>query len=140
MTLLDLLAHQGRWRLLDEVVRHDDQSVTTTRRFDEAFAEGHFPGQLVVPGVALLESLAQSMLILARLRAPAIEGTPFLAGFDRVRFRAPVLPPQTVRFEVRIVEERAGMSMASGNAFVGEQRVASAKLIGAVLKAPGTPP
>lgn len=140
MTLLDLLPQQGRWRLLDKVVRYDDQSITTTRRFDEAFAEGHFPGQLVVPGVALLESLAQSMLILARLRAPDLEGTPFLAGFDRVRFRAPVLPPQTVRFEVRIVEERAGMTIAGGNAFVGEQRVASAKLIGAVLKPPGTPP
>ena len=90
---MELLPQQGRWRLLDEVVAHDDHGITTTRTFDEAFAEGHFPGQLVVPGVALLESLAQSMLILARLRDPDAKGVPFLAGFDRVRFRAPVFPP-----------------------------------------------
>ncbi|MCB9683822.1 MAG: beta-hydroxyacyl-ACP dehydratase [Alphaproteobacteria bacterium] len=137
MSLLELLPQQGRWRLLDEVVAHDDASIITTRTYDEAFAEGHFPEQLVVPGVALLESMAQSMLILARLRDPQAEGIPFLAGFDRVRFRAPVLPPATVRFEVRIVEERAGMTMATANAFVGEQRVCSAKLIGAVMPAPG---
>lgn len=133
MTLDQLLPHQGAWRLLDHIVAHEGDLLVTERTFDEAYCEGHFPDQRVVPGVALLEAMAQSMLVLSRLRKPDQQGIPFLAGFDRTRFRSPVLPPATVRFEVRITEERAGLTRATGTAFVGDRRVATAQLLGGVF-------
>ena len=141
MNLDDLLPQRGRWRLVNRVVSVDADRAVAEFDFTAEFTEGHFPGQPVVPGVALLEGLAQTLLILARTRAPDAEGIPFLAAFDRVRFRAPVLPPATVRFDVTIVGERAGLTQAQGTAYVGEKRVCTAQLTGAVLQLPedGTP-
>jgi 3-hydroxyacyl-[acyl-carrier-protein] dehydratase len=130
-----LIPHRGRWRFVQRLISVEGPSAIGDAHFDETFAEGHFPERAVVPGVVLLEGLAQTMLALSRTLAP-VEGTPFLAGFDKVRFRAPVFPPATVRFEVRITGERGGLTSADGTATVDGQRVCTAKLIGAVLPHP----
>lgn len=131
-----LLPHRGRWLLIDRLLAHDDTSAAAEFTFTEAFAEGHFPDQLIVPGVALVEGLAQTMLCLTRLIGDEAGGTAVLAGFDRVRFRAPVFPPATVRFEVRLQERRGNLTTANGTALWDGQRVCTARLIGAVLPEP----
>lgn len=129
----ELIPHRGRWHIATRVVSIDGPSIVCEGDFDEAYVEGHFPGQPVVPGVALLEGLAQTMLALSHLLDPDLEGTPFLAGFDKVRFRAPVFPPATVRFSVKLVEQRAGLTQASGTATWNGTRVCTARLTGAVI-------
>ncbi|MBX2800188.1 MAG: beta-hydroxyacyl-ACP dehydratase [Myxococcales bacterium] len=131
-----LIPHRGRWRLVDRIVEHDDNSVVTEFHFTEDFVEGHFPEQLVVPGVALVEGLAQTMLVLSRLLEPDAEGITFLAGLDRVRFRAPVMPPATVRFHVKVVGRRGQLTTTSGTASWEGKRVCTAKLTGAIIERP----
>lgn len=139
--VLDLIPQRGRWRIISRLVSLDLSTHTLTAEadFDEVFTEGHFPGQPVVPGVALLEGLAQTMLCLSRLALPEQEGTPFLVGFDKVRFRSPVLPPATVQLTVKADFERAGLHTASGTVRWNGQRAATARLIGTVAALPAPP-
>jgi len=128
-----LLPHRGRWLLLDRVaqVDRDGACIEAFARFELAHADGHFPGRPVVPGVLILEALAQAMGYLAALLEPAGDGTPLLAAFDSVRFRAPVVPPAEVRLRVVIRERRMGLTLATGEALVGETSVCTARLTGA---------
>lgn len=136
----DLIPHRGRWRLVDELVAHDGQSLTARTRFDLAFVDGHFPDQPVVPGVALVEALAQTLLCLTRLvEAPDPDGvarTPLLVGLDRVRFRAPVLPPAEVLLQVTITDERGGMVRAKGEAQVDGAKAVTCQLTGTRVELP----
>jgi 3-hydroxyacyl-[acyl-carrier-protein] dehydratase len=131
----DLLPHRRRWLLIDHLVAVDlaAGSVSAIGRFDEAFTDGHFPERAVVPGVALLEAMAQTMGCLARLSDPDAVGTPYLAAFDQVRFRAPVFPPAEVLFQVTLRERRMGLTMASGEARWEGRRVCSARLTGGMI-------
>ena len=131
-----LIPHRGRWLIVDQLVEIEGKRAIAEATFDEAFVVGHFPDQPVVPGVILVEGLAQTMLALCAVLDPDLEGTPFLAGVDRVRFRAPVFPPATVRFEVNLTGQRARMTSASGVATWEGKRVCTAKLTGAVLPPP----
>lgn len=136
MDLDALIPHRGNWKILDTLVEVDGVRAVAEASFDVAMVEGHFPGHPIVPGVLLLEGLAQTMLALTATLDSELEGTPFLAGFDRVRFRAPVVPPATVRFEVTLTGQRAMMTSASGVATCEGKRVCTAKLAGAVMPTP----
>jgi 3-hydroxyacyl-[acyl-carrier-protein] dehydratase len=135
----ELIPHRGRWLLIGELLSVDlaGRRIEAAGRFDEAFADGHFPERRVVPGVALLEGLAQTMACLGALLArddpDESEGTPFLAAFDRVRFRAPVFPPAEVRFAITVQERRMGLLLASGEARVDGRRVCTARLTGGTI-------
>lgn len=136
MDLDPLIPHRGRWKIIDQLIEIEGARAIAEATFDEEFVEGHFPEQPVVPGVILLEGLAQTMLALCAVIDPDLKGTPFLAGFDRVRFRSPVFPPATVRFEIKITGQRAMLTSASGVATWEGKRVCTAKLTGAVLPSP----
>lgn len=144
----DLIPHRGRWLLIRNLVSADLERgvIEADGAFDAAFADGHFPGQPIVPGVALLEGLAQTMGCLAQLSAKAgigageaEGGTPYLAAFDKVRFRAPVIPPAEVRFKVVVKEQRMGLTSASGEVRCGGKRVVTARLTGITVPAGALP-
>jgi 3-hydroxymyristoyl/3-hydroxydecanoyl-(acyl carrier protein) dehydratase len=82
----------------------------------------------------MVEGLAQTMLCLSQLLEPEGKGTPYLAGLDKVRFRAPVTPPATVRYEVRITRRRGALRMATGTVLWEGRRVCTAQLMGTVIE------
>ncbi len=136
----DVLPHRGRFLLLTRLLRLDADGVEAEGHFSVDDCQGHFPDQPVVPGVLLLEGLAQTMACAHLSRPQDAGGRPYLAGFEKVRFRAPVLPPATVVYSVRFTEERFGLVTASGTARVDGKRVCTARLTGAVLPADAGPP
>ena len=126
------IPHRGRWSLLDHLEDIGPTHVVAVARFTTEQVEGHFPDRPVVPGVLLVEALAQTLLC---LDAADRTGTPFLAGVDKVRFRAPVVPPAEVVLRVDVVDRRGEFTIADGTAYADGVAVCTARLIGALLPA-----
>lgn len=132
-----LLPHRSRFLLIERVIALEGQEIRALGRFTESHCEGHFPGHPIVPGVLLIEGIAQAMgcaqvLLTQDDKADLL---PLLAGVDRVRLRAPVRPPAEVEYVVTLEPPRLGLRRAQGAAFVGGVEVASARIT-ATLRPP----
>jgi 3-hydroxyacyl-[acyl-carrier-protein] dehydratase len=94
---------------------------------------GHFPGRPIMPGVLIIEALAQVGGILALVSSPENQGSPiFLMGLDKVRFRKPVVPGDQLVLEVESLRSGKKFWKFSGKAFVNQTLVAEAELMAAV--------
>jgi UDP-N-acetylglucosamine acyltransferase len=119
--------------LVDRIVEHDPdgrlvaaKNVTGT----EDFFAGHFPSHPVMPGVLILESLAQAagIWLLKTARDPrSVEIR--VVGFDETKFRRPVVPGDQMRLEVRLVHRRGDLVRFHGEVRVGDARAAEARLL-----------
>ncbi|MBQ7921996.1 MAG: 3-hydroxyacyl-ACP dehydratase FabZ [Clostridia bacterium] len=117
--LMQLLPHRDNMLLLDSVDKEGEEAVGKYYVLgDEFFLKGHFPAKPVVPGVILCEILAQSACVL--LTDSMKEGTiPMYAGLDKVRFRAPVVPGDTIETRCHITRAKHPFYFAEGKATVG---------------------
>lgn len=98
---------------------------------NEPFFQGHFPGEPVMPGVLILEGMAQVGALLAYRSIPEAIGTKlvYFAGLDGVRFRKVVRPGDQVIYRLEIIKLKAKLSKMSGKAYVDDQVVAEAELM-----------
>ncbi|RMH20992.1 MAG: 3-hydroxyacyl-[acyl-carrier-protein] dehydratase FabZ [Acidobacteria bacterium] len=97
----------------------------------EEVLQGHFPGWPVMPGVLIIEGLAQTAGILqvhAMSDAERSGKLVYLTSIERARFRRPVVPGDQLRFEVELLRARPRTAKMDGRAFVGDRRVAEALL------------
>ena len=103
---------------------------------NEEFFQGHFPGHPVMPGVLIVEFLAQVAGVLAFITAehPEISGLEldrsvvYFLSMDRVKFRRPVLPGDQLRGEVNLTRLRGTLASFSGKVYVGDNLVAEAEM------------
>ena len=138
--ILKKLPHRYPFLLVDRILEIDPgkrilgiKNVTS----NEPFFEGHFPGNPVMPGVLILEAMAQAAAIFSfaeetGLKPKDQESVYYFVGIDGARFRKPVLPGDQLHIEV--VAERLGSKICKyqGRAFVDGQEVAEAKLMCAI--------
>ncbi len=132
-----LLPHREPFLFIDEVV-----DIEPTRRLvalkrvraDEPYFAGHFPGAPVMPGVLIIEALAQAGALLLFRETPDRESKLlFFAGIDQARFRAPVFPGDVLRLEVDVLSFRNTRSKMAGKAYVGDKIVAEAELLATMV-------
>ena len=123
----DHLPHRPPFLLVDRVIECDDESRIVGIKnvtVNEPFFVGHFPKFYVMPGVLIVEALAQVGCILGhRILKP--EGDPIVLfiGIDEVKFRKPVVPGDTLRLEMVKVKQRKELFRFQGHAFVGDTLV-----------------
>lgn len=128
----DILPHRAPFLLLDEIV--DIQpGISATARWrlsgDEAFFAGHFPGSPTLPGVLMVEALAQTAAA-AVLADERFAGTlPLFGGIDRARFRRRVVPGDTLDLEVRLAHLSARAGRGHGVASVGGEAACEADML-----------
>ncbi len=131
--LVRQLPTQYPFVLVDRIIEHDLSGHLVAAKNvagSEDFFGGHFPGQPVMPGVLILESLAQAAGILLLKTAPdprAIEIR--VVGFDDTKFRRPVVPGDQLRLEVWLVHRRGDLVRFRGEVRVGDARAAEARLL-----------
>jgi UDP-N-acetylglucosamine acyltransferase len=131
--LVRLVPSRYPFVLVDRILEHDPAGGLVALKNvtgSEEFFEGHFPGAPVMPGVLLMESLAQSAGIWLLTSAPDPRRVEVhVVGIDDAKFRRPVVPGDQLRLEVRVLKRRGPLLRVSGEVKVGEHRVAEAKLL-----------
>ena len=133
--IMGILPHREDMLLLDEAVLEDGAAVGRYRvRGDEFFLRGHFPGNPIVPGVILCEILAQSACVLLKDSLPA-GALPVYTGLDRVRFRSPVKPGDTVVTRCTIKRAKHPFYFAEGTIHVEDRLCVSAEFSFAITGA-----
>ena len=135
--ILDLLPHRYPLILVDRVLDYKlfDYLVGIKNvTINEPFFTGHFPGNPIMPGVLMLEALAQASAILSNLSRAPKEGHEFLyffAGIDNAKFKQVVTPGDQLRLEVKLVGQKRDFWRMEGKAFVGDKLACSAELMSA---------
>lgn len=133
-----LLPHRYPFLLIDRVI----ELVPKTRivgikqvTINEFFFQGHYPEVPVMPGVLIIEALAQAGAVLA-LREIEDRGTkvPFFSGIDNARFRRPVVPGDTLRLEVTATRMGLKVQKMRGEAFVENQLVADCEIMSIIAE------
>jgi 3-hydroxyacyl-[acyl-carrier-protein] dehydratase len=136
-----LLPHRPPFLLVDRVVELEaDKRIVAVKcvTMNEPFFVGHFPGQPVMPGVLIIEALAQTAALLAlssmtpEQRAGKVT---YFMGIDGARFRKPVVPGDRLELHVEILRSKGGVLKVKAEAKVEGQVVAEAELM-AMLAAP----
>lgn len=131
-----LLPHRYPFLLVDRVIAIEpDKSVVALKNvtINEPFFNGHFPGHPVMPGVLLVEAMAQAAGLLTQLsnRAKGNNANPlfYLVKVDNARFSAPVVPGDQLRLEVSIKRVMRGMGLFIARTLVDGKEVASCELM-----------
>jgi len=132
--ILELLAHRYPFLLIDRVIETvpgDKITALKNVTINEPFFQGHFPGRPIMPGVLIIEAMAQAGGILAYLTGSVEQRNRliYFMGMDKVRFRKPVVPGDQIILEAKIIKFRSKAAKMSGIATVNNQMVAEAELM-----------
>jgi 3-hydroxyacyl-[acyl-carrier-protein] dehydratase len=127
---LGLLPHRYPFLLVDRVLGRDTEHVVTLKNvtINEPFFTGHFPGMPVMPGVLILEALAQSAAILALSIIGERRSLFMLTGIDKARLRRRVVPGDQLRMEVRLLKHHHPLWKMRAEARVDGELAAEAEL------------
>jgi 3-hydroxyacyl-[acyl-carrier-protein] dehydratase len=136
--ILQILPHRWPFVLLDritEVIPGERIRATKCVTFTEPWFQGHFPNRRIMPGVLIVEALAQAGGVLAHATEAIQDTTSILAllGIDRARFRHPVTPGDKLDIEVAVRHRRARVWKLEGEARVDGKLSASAELLVGVV-------
>ena len=135
--IMNYLPHRYPFLLVDRIVELDPgkrivgiKNVTV----NEPFFQGHFPGHPIMPGVLIIEAMAQTagVLSMKMVDDPASKVIYFMS-IDKAKFRHPVCPGDQLRLEMDVDKIRVPIMKFAGKAFVGEKRVAEAHLTATIV-------
>ncbi len=133
-----ILPHRYPFLMVDKIIEFETgkrivgiKNVT----FNEPCFMGHFPGKPIMPGVMIVEALAQTGgLMLLNAEEDPTSKLVLFAGIDKVRFRSQVRPGDTMRMELEVISLRRNVCKMSGKAYVGDKLAAEAELMAQVVK------
>jgi len=133
----EILPHRYPFLFVDRILEVDPgkrivgvKNVTV----NEPFFQGHFPGKPVMPGVLIIEAMAQvgGVLLLSEIEDRS-EKLVYFMGIDDARFRRPIVPGDQIRFELEVLKRRSSTCKLKGVALVDDQVAAEATVLSAIV-------
>jgi beta-hydroxyacyl-ACP dehydratase FabZ len=137
--ILSVLPHRYPFVMIDRILEIDGGKIRALKNvsYDEPFFNGHFPGSPVMPGVLLVEGMAQAGGYLVLRDVEDREGKLiYFSGIDACRFRRPVVPGDQVIFEIEILRRRRTFAKLHGKALVDGEVACEANLTSAMVERP----
>lgn len=135
--ILEVIPHRYPFLLVDRILEIEPRKRVVGIKnvtINEPFFQGHFPGHPIMPGVLIVESMAQvgGMLLMGELDAPD-EKVVYFMSLDNIKFRRPVIPGDQIRQEVEMVQLRGKVCRMKGVAYVDGQPVCEAEMMAMVV-------
>jgi len=132
----EILPHRYPFLLVDKIVDMvPEKSITGIKNvtINESFFQGHFPGQPIMPGVLIVEALAQTSGVLALQSVERKGKIVYFAAIKDARFRKPVVPGDTLFLEIEVINFRSRIIKCRGTAKVDGQVVAEAEMLFSIM-------
>ncbi|MEN8260397.1 MAG: 3-hydroxyacyl-ACP dehydratase FabZ [Pseudomonadota bacterium] len=139
--IIEVMPHRYPFLLVDrvlEIVEGEKIVALKNVTINEPFFQGHFPGMPIMPGVLIVEAMAQAggVLFLATMPQEKKDHIFYFMGMDKVRFRKPVTPGDQLIFEVSILRKRSKALKMAATASVDNKKVAEAELLATIGEKP----
>ena len=130
------LPHRYPFLLVDKIIYLEEKKITGIKNVtvNEPFFQGHFPDHPVMPGVLIVEALAQTCGVLALKREENRGKLAYFVSISNAKFRNPVFPGDTLTLEVEVIKHKPRIVQAHGVAKVGDKVVTEADLLFAIVK------
>lgn len=128
--IMDIIPHRYPFLLIDKVIKIEENKITAIKNVtaNEHYFQGHFPTEPVMPGVLIIESLAQAGAV-ALLSKDEFKGKiAYFAGINNAKFRRKVVPGDTLRLEVELTKIRGKAGVGYGIAYVEDKKVCEGEL------------
>ena len=126
----ELLPHRYPFLLVDRIIEIEPGVKAVAIKnmtINEEFFLGHFPGHPIMPGVLIIEAMAQVAGILAFRSGANVGKSVYFMSIEKAKFRKPVVPGDQLRLEINILQQRGNVWKFSGNAVVEEKVAAEAE-------------
>lgn len=128
--IMEIIPHRYPFLLIDKVIKIEENKITAIKNVtaNEHYFQGHFPTEPVMPGVLIIEALAQAGAV-ALLSKDEFKGKiAYFAGINNAKFRKKVVPGDTLRLEVELTKIRGKAGVGYGIAYVEDKKVCEGEL------------
>ncbi|MBI5892126.1 MAG: 3-hydroxyacyl-ACP dehydratase FabZ [Deltaproteobacteria bacterium] len=135
--ILKILPHRYPFLLVDRIVEFESGKMAKGIKnvtINEPFFQGHFPGHPIMPGVLLIEAMAQVGGILAFKSASVENKVVYFMGIDKARFRKPVMPGDRVELILNVIKNRGDIWVFKGEANVDGKLAAEAEIMATIME------
>jgi 3-hydroxyacyl-[acyl-carrier-protein] dehydratase len=137
--ILKLLPHKYPFLLVDRVLEYEKEKRIVAIKnvtVNEPFFQGHFPDRPIMPGVLIIEALAQAGGVLAFKSFPEKKGVVLFIGIDNARFRRPAVPGDQLKLVVDVVKHKRDIWIFQGEATIENEVAAEARIMAMLKKEP----
>ncbi len=138
--ILEIMPHRYPFLLIDkaEIIGEDEIIGIKNVTYNEPFFQGHFPGDPIMPGVLIIESMVQAggLLLLNKLEDPK-KANVYFTTINKAKFRNPVRPGDILEHKVKLTAYRSNFCKLEGKSFVGETLVAEGSFAAAIVERKG---
>ena len=128
--IMDIIPHRYPFLLIDKVIKIEENKITAIKNVtaNEHYFQGHFPTEPIMPGVLIIEALAQAGAV-ALLSKDEFKGKiAYFAGINNAKFKRKVVPGDTLRLEVELTKRRGTAGIGYGIAYVEDKKVCEGEL------------